>query len=147
MIKLDKVNQYLEEQGYGSFSRLSNKLGISKEALRLIISGETKNPGVYTIAKIAEILNCSIEELIGNRTPKLMPTLYSANSHYNKKLFLDVCNYVVNFISEKLKKDDPNIKLDVIIDTIDAIYDYSYKKNPKILDIQFANWYCQNSFL
>jgi transcriptional regulator with XRE-family HTH domain len=147
-MKLDKLNKYVEERGYGGISQLSSKLGISKEALRLIINGETKNPSVYTMAKIAEVLDCSIEELIG-KSPKLtsLPTLHSVNAHYNKKLFMDVCNYVVNFIAEKLKPDDSNIKLGIIIDAIDAIYDYSYKTNPKVLDIQFANWYCQNSFL
>jgi hypothetical protein len=44
-------------------------------------------------------------------------------------------------------KDSLDIKLNKITDSIEAIYDYSYKKNPKLLDTQFADWYCQNSFL
>ena len=35
-MKLYKLTQYLEEQGHGSISQLSSKLGISKEVLRQI---------------------------------------------------------------------------------------------------------------
>jgi transcriptional regulator with XRE-family HTH domain len=146
-MKLDKLSQYIEELGYGGISRLSSELGISKEALRLIINGETKNPSVYTMAKIAEILNCTIDELIG-RTPKASSSqLHSVNISFDKKLFLDVCNFVTKFISDKLKDKNSDIKLDVVINVIDAIYDYSYKKSPQELDKQFADWYCSNYFL
>lgn len=144
MIKLDKLNQYVEEHGHGSLSRLSTKLGISKQALRSLINGETKNPSIDTVVKIAKILNCSIEELIG-KSSKLphLSTLHSANTNYDKELFFNVINYIENFISEKFKRDNYNLKLGVIIDVIDAVYDYSYRKNPRILDAQFADWYCQ----
>lgn len=144
MIKLDKLNQYVEERGHGSLSQLSTKLGISKQALRSLINGETKNPSIDTVAKIAEILNCSIEELIG-KSSKLphLPSLHSINTNYEKELFFNVVSYIENFISEKFKGENSNLKLGVIIDTIDAVYDYSYRKNPRILDTQFADWYCQ----
>ena len=48
-----------------------------------------------------------------------------------------------NFISTNLKGNNSHIKVGEIIDVIDTLYDYSYKKDSKILDTQFANWYCQ----
>ena len=63
-----KLTQYVENHGYGGLTHLSSKIGISKEQLRLIIAGKTKNPSVYTVAKIAEVLECSIEELIGKKS-------------------------------------------------------------------------------
>jgi transcriptional regulator with XRE-family HTH domain len=147
-MKLYKLTQYLEEQGHGSISQLSSKLGISKEVLRQIFNGTTKNPSVHIMAKIAEEFNCSIEELIGKSSRiSSMPTINPNSTHYDKKLLLDASNYVINFISEKINKDSLDIKLNKITDSIEAIYDYSYKKNPKLLDTQFADWYCQNSFL
>ncbi len=142
-MKVNKLNQYVQDQGYGGLSQLAEKLGISKETLRLIVNGKVKNPSVYTMAKIAEVLDCSIEELIGKAT-KLSGSsqLHSFNANYNKKLFLDVCNYVTKFISEKFNDNSSDIKFEAVIDAIDAVYDFSYK-NSQTLGIKFAEWYCQ----
>lgn len=145
-----KLTQYVENHGYGGLTHLSSKIGISKEQLRLIIAGKTKNPSVYTVAKIAEVLECSIEELIGKNDPTKYNTLHqlhSADALYKKKLFLAVCDYVVKYLSDHTLS---NIKFYNVIRAIDTIYDYSTKKtNQPIegsLDIEFAKWYCQ-SFL
>jgi transcriptional regulator with XRE-family HTH domain len=141
----DNLAKKMDEKGDGfRCSVLSRKTGIPHETILQILKGNTKNPGVFTIAKIADELSCSIDELIG-RTPKTttLTTLHSANANYDENLFSNVCDYVINLVKEKLKQDNSNIKLSTIIDIIDSIYDYSYKKNHKAFDTQFADWYCQ----
>lgn len=145
----DNLAKKMDEKGDGfRCSVLSRKTGIPHETILQILKGNTKNPGVFTIAKIADELGCSIDELVG-RTSKAdsLSILHSANTNFDENLFSDVCDYVINLVKEKLKKDDSNIKLKIIIDIIDSIYDYSYKKNPKVLDTQFADWYCQTYFV
>ena len=45
----------------------AKKIGLSRETLTQILLGHTKNPGVYTLAKIADALQISIDELIGRK--------------------------------------------------------------------------------
>jgi len=46
------------------------KVGITEEALSHILTGKVKNPRVYTVAKMAKVLGCSVDELIGRDTAK-----------------------------------------------------------------------------
>lgn len=47
-----------------SVSVLSKKSSLSIRTIQKIEKGEIKNPGVYTIKKIAQVLGVSIENLI-----------------------------------------------------------------------------------
>lgn len=45
-------------------SELSRKTGISRVAISNILNKKQKNPRIDTLKKIAEALNCKIEDLI-----------------------------------------------------------------------------------
>ena len=61
----DNLARKIEEKGDG-FRRsvLSRKTGVPHETISQILRGSSRNPGVYTIAKLADALNCSIDELV-----------------------------------------------------------------------------------
>jgi len=50
---------------------LAHQIGIAPEYLRQLYSGRTKSPGLDVIRRMAEVLGCSITELIQDRGPVL----------------------------------------------------------------------------
>lgn len=50
-------------------SLIAEKTGLSRQAVTNILNGKQKNPKVQTLEKIAEVLNCSVDEL-RNRTKR-----------------------------------------------------------------------------
>lgn len=43
---------------------IANKTGLSRVAITNILNGKQKNPKIQTLEKIAEVLDCSVNELI-----------------------------------------------------------------------------------
>lgn len=59
----DKLNQILEERNI-SVNRLAKEADIPVSNIYKILDKKNLNPGVYTVKRIAEYLNVTIEELI-----------------------------------------------------------------------------------
>lgn len=49
-----------------TISKLSDQSNIPEDTIKSIRSGKTKNPGIQTIIRLADALDCSIDELIGH---------------------------------------------------------------------------------
>ena len=127
----------MKEQGEGfRCSDLSRKTNIPHDTILQILKGNTKNPGINTVAKIAKALNSSIDELVGN-IPK--------NPLYNVKiedtnLFIEI----VSFITEEIKKDVYVFDSSDFFKTVLSIYSYSIEQ--KKIDAKFASW-CIKTYL
>lgn len=116
-------------------ARFSKKIGLSKETLMQILMGNTKNPGIYTMAKIADALNVSLDNLIGRHTPNL-PSPISKVTVKNLTLLEEVVSYVVTAI-----KPSNKIDMEKFLNCIREVYRFSCKKNA--LEKDFANWYIE----
>ncbi|MCI6676295.1 MAG: helix-turn-helix transcriptional regulator [Clostridiales bacterium] len=51
-----------------TISKLSDQSNIPEDTIKSIRSGKTKNPGIQTIIRLADSLDCSIDELIGHHS-------------------------------------------------------------------------------
>lgn len=59
-----KLKEVSEERGW-TFYVLAKHAGVPLTTLLHIVDGSTKNPGVYTVIRLCEALEMSLEELIG----------------------------------------------------------------------------------
>jgi transcriptional regulator with XRE-family HTH domain len=123
-------------------SVLSRKSGISEEVISQILKGNTKNPGVFTIAKLAAVLDCTIEELLQNnhKTSKT-PSLPIEKKEWNPTLFKDCTQEIIKFLDQKNKKLDFNQALFIISET----YLYFLGKNSNKVDKEFIAWFIEHS--
>ena len=134
MIK-DALARKMQEKGEGyRWSDLSRETKIPSQTLRQIGDGTTLDPGVHKIAKIAQALECSIDELIGV-LPKAPPKEIDIQ---NLPLFLEI----MTFIQKHLRHHTQTINSSNIVNAIVSIYSYSAPKNK--IDIEFADWYIKN---
>lgn len=59
----DKLNRILKERNI-NVHQISRGAGVNHENVYKILKEENKNPGVYTVKKIADYLGVTIDELL-----------------------------------------------------------------------------------
>ncbi len=136
-----------------SVSELERRAGLKQSAIHNILHGRSKNPSIDTIRGIAQELNCSIEELIGEESISNLqqiskshdldllgsdPVEVQEDTHWNAELFISAIQ-VINSIIER-----NNLKLPrkQILASVDEVYKYSIGISEDI-DKRFAEWIIQ----
>ncbi len=109
-------------------SALSRKSGLGEHALSEILNGSTKDPGVYSVAKIADVLKCSVDELISQE----------ADEHDQKEVRLALAKSCVIAVIDLLRQQESTISLDQFLSVLVEVYVYCLDKNLKTVDIKFA---------
>jgi transcriptional regulator with XRE-family HTH domain len=141
-----------------SVSELERRAGLKQSTVQNILHGRSKNPSIETIKCIAQELNCSIEELIGeivfsgaSDNASSSPGLKAASpsttglaegrfgaeeeSSWNADLFIKAIITVQTILDKK------NIKLPKkqILASVEEVYKYSIGISEDI-DRRFAEW-------
>lgn len=63
-MEIGKSIQYiLEKKGIKAY-KMAKEVGISQGNIYDILNGKNKNPGVYTVKKIADYLGVTVDEII-----------------------------------------------------------------------------------
>lgn len=59
----EKMQYFMKEKGIKAY-KMAKEVGIGQGYIYDILNGKNKNPGVYTVKKIADYLCVSIDELL-----------------------------------------------------------------------------------
>ncbi len=128
----------LAEKGDG-FKRsvLSRKSGVTEATLYQIVTGIIKNPGVFTVAKIADALDCSMDELLERR----------AFLHGTEEMILkpDLFQSCVLTTLDLLRQKNQTLNITNCWQMISGIYAYCLSKNLETVDTEFANGFVENA--
>ncbi|GBQ04984.1 helix-turn-helix domain-containing protein [Saccharibacter floricola] len=62
-----EITRRMEEKGIGQ-KRLALEADLKETYVRDILKGKSKRPDVFSIGRLAQVLGCSIEELVGLST-------------------------------------------------------------------------------
>ncbi|NRA89556.1 MAG: helix-turn-helix transcriptional regulator [Simkaniaceae bacterium] len=120
-----------------SVSEAERLAGLRISALRNILRGQSKNPSVEILSKLAALFQCSISELMGE-------SIDIKNKHFqtqidNFEFFVDFSNFVKTFCEEKhvmlSYKKFSNIQSES--------YDYTVENKLKTMDKNFTKWLLQ----
>ncbi len=129
-------------------SSVEKKSGLKVSAVRNILAGKSTNPGIETLVAIAEILECSADDLLGieSKNPFSSPTKghtkKATESHaWNSDLYKDALQVVDKLLAER------NISLNVeqVLNIIKEVYLYSISGNDFKADKKFAKWVIENN--
>ncbi len=125
-----------------NLSSFENNAGLKRNVIYNILYDKSKNPTIENVVKIAEALNCSIDELLGREEYfKNYIKNHRSEIEYNAKLFNEIRETVNNYIENN---KIPKISLGDIFYLIEEIYEYSRNSNDGILDEKFALWILKN---
>jgi transcriptional regulator with XRE-family HTH domain len=123
-----------------SIYALEKKAGLKRSAVRNIIQGFSKKPGAEVLLAIAQILECTVEDLAGSthhnhpvhiETPS---TIRKAQHTWDESLFLDS----IAVVSKCL--DNKDTTLEQMLPIILEAYKYSIGKNSNKADVDFVKW-------
>ncbi len=133
----------IESYDHLNKAKFAESIGLQADAIKKITSGATQNPGIKTIVAIANKLGCSIDDLVGH-TPKKTTTteIVSKDLELNEDLFNSSISYIYNYIN----KHNLCPKIGEFLYILDSIYDYSFRRNLKQPDLEFANWIISATF-
>ncbi|MBP9752191.1 MAG: helix-turn-helix transcriptional regulator [Proteobacteria bacterium] len=126
-------------------SELERKAGLSSTSVRKILLGNSQNPTLETLKAIADVFDCSLDELVGRR---ILEESNSAADDFIKKtdlkteLFLDIVHKSCECACQK----NQQLKLNDFIDFILQAYKYCLMKKNGIVDNEFIDWYFNETF-
>lgn len=128
-----------------SIRDLEHQAGLQSNAIHNILSDRSKNPTIDTVLKIANILECSVDEMLGREGFVEKPnTAGKFDTTFDLCLFQSVCNYVMQFIEiNNLGK----LVLSDVIYCVEEIYKYCLNTKSKIFDQNFAQWFLNQKLI
>ncbi|OJW55225.1 MAG: hypothetical protein BGO67_00520 [Alphaproteobacteria bacterium 41-28] len=115
-------------------SDLEKLAGLKMSAVRNIMLGKTKHPKAETLRAIAEVLGCSISDLLGKETQKEEANASPKVVH--PQLLLEAAQSLVSL----LEQEGADLTLDQACLIIKETYAYSTQNESKKVDHQFAKW-------
>lgn len=134
----EKLKQYLEDED-SSVRDFERKAGFQSQAIHNILSDKSKNPKLETILKIADLLDCSLDEIF-ERNVNRYTTLNLTSIDLN--LVTNACNTILDFFkTQNLSK----VPLGDFVRYIYEICEYSNKNNSGTFDKNFAEWFLKNT--
>ena len=120
------------------YSKIERRAGLSRNFIFNIIHDRSKNPGIYSIVKLADALNCSIDELVDRKSIAIKRKILVK---YNPTIMQQVCEYVMSFV----KKNHANeCNAQDVVYAINEIYEYSIDNSKDSIDEAFAKYFCSN---
>lgn len=135
-----KIMEYLEDYD-SSIQAFERKAKLNRNAVYSILTNKSKSPNIETVLKIADALNCSLDDLLERKNFTRKSTQGLFKIQLNISLFMSICSYLSDHI-EQNQIDDSN--LGHIIDSIEEIYKYCLSQEIGVVDKKFATWYIQN---
>jgi len=131
-----KITDHLKKYNL-AISEFERNAGLGNSVVHKILDDKVKSPAIDTIIKIANSLDCPIDELY-NRNQYLKKYLLKSSNgtEYSDDLFRSVCFHVLYFIKvHDLKK----LSLEQMVLSVEEIYKYCLEKNLSNVDKDYAD--------
>ena len=142
-----QIQRKLDEKNL-TVNALEKMAGLKRSAARNILDGYSKKPSAETLKSIADVLGCSVEDLMVPEDAKLtsMPVQSNVASKithpWNEKLYIDS----IKAISKKLADKKLDLKFEQVIQLAGEVYKYSLAKKNEKIDQDFINWLVNKNF-
>jgi transcriptional regulator with XRE-family HTH domain len=137
----EKIQVYLESNGI-KIRDFERNAGLERSTLTNIFRGSSQNPGILSIVKIADAMNCSLDELLDRKEFMSIKKKYK----YSNKLFQECSSFVTHYLIAIPLDHSNNLTTDTVIEYIEEIYNYSADSNLDSIDKRFATWLLNNKF-
>ncbi len=128
-----QIQTHMESKGL-NIRKLEQKAGLGPNAVHAIFSNRIKNPGIYTIKAVADVLGCKVDDLINPNSFCEEEIIIT-----NKLLFGDICKDFCEYINKR------NIELDLVNFTNHISAIYKFLENSGKCDSKFINWYVEQN--
>lgn len=134
MTPLQKNLTYLLKQNNLSIAKAEKLAGLRLSTLRNIIRGQSKNPTLEVLKKIALFFECSVSDL----TEKNMTA--NENEHFLELIDYQTLENFSGVIRETFEKNNMYLTFSKYYKIQKECYEYSIQNNSREIDLKFLKW-------
>jgi len=143
-MKIENIKKQILDRIYLknlSISNLERKAGLKKGTARNIVSNISQNPTIDTLAAIASVLNCKVDDLISSTTTDIN---IKASVEEDYKLEVTLFWEIVEYILSNARDKNISLTLNDTISVIKQAYIFLLTKKNKEIDREFIGWLIDN---
>lgn len=136
-----ELRHRMQDKGI-SANALEKRAGLKPSAVQNILQGKSKRPTALLLQAIANELNCSISDLLGESPNKevgleaMRLDLGKINNSWDSKLYVEA----IQIVEELLTKKKISANKETVLKYAEEIYRYSTESQSGQLDHYFASW-------
>lgn len=122
---------------------LGKKIGIKSSTIYNVINERTKNPTIEVLISIAQALECSVSELIGEEKSliiKPLPKDEFYKNYWNQDLYISA----LSVVSKTLENYQVSFTKEDIDHIIVEVYKYSCRIKQCKADANFCGWFIES---
>lgn len=127
-----------------SILMLEREAGLKNHAVRNILRGKSKRPSADILQAIADVLGCTVKELLENQDAFQDDLSDAQSERLNEsfcypELYFDTVKFVNNLLQQKKSK----ATFQQAITCFEEIYFHSAQKDSSKVDEKFAEWWVE----
>ncbi|MBA3814582.1 MAG: helix-turn-helix transcriptional regulator [Alphaproteobacteria bacterium] len=133
-----RIKNYLDATGL-SVSALERNAGLKINVARNILRGQSKRPTAETLQAIANVMECTVQDLLGVKKESFTSKQPDDGSSLleDPEIFFESVQSTLKVISGNQYK--LTVKQTTMI--IEEVYAYSMKKSPPHVEMDFVEWF------
>ena len=119
---------------------LEKKAGLGQNSVRSILEGISKNPRTKVLLAIADVLECSLTDLLEKENKNSSLSNPSPSSLSSYKWDLDLYIQSCQTVNEYIDQHNMTLSTEKVIKAILDVYEFSFKSDPPEVDPKFCSW-------
>lgn len=127
-----------------SVASLEKEAGLKTHAVRNILRGKSKKPSAEILQAVSDVLGCSVKDLLEDQdlfseeqNDFIADSEFLNENYEYPKLLLETTQFVNDYISE----NQYEFTNQQVIKSIEEIFLYSLKKDPRKVDQTYGRWF------
>lgn len=126
-----------------SVSMLEREAGLKTHAVQNILRGKSKKPSAELLQAIADVLGCTIKELLSSPDIFHEEELVRSKKEVLEALYdqPEILEKIIQLVNKKAQERQSYLTNYQILNCIQEVYLHSLQKEPPHIDQEFVDWY------
>ncbi len=139
-----RLRDYLDNSAI-SVAELERKAGLKINVARNVLKGQSKKPTVETLQALANVLGCTVHDLLEGRTDSAPSESRSLQANLPELDHPEILRQSLQCILKIVtgSKEALTVKQTLLI--LEEVYAYSIKKDPANVDPAFVKWFIERT--
>lgn len=119
---------------------VERRAGLNRSALSNILRGKSKNPTLHTLKSIAEVLNCSLSDLVDFPDQEQLPNSPTPKPNLIYPLIVPLFDETTKVVVGCFNNINFEPNLDQFLNCLKRVYTYALEGGENKVDVKFAEW-------
>lgn len=137
-----RIKNYLDATGL-SVSALERKAGLKINVARNILSGQSKKPNAETLQAIANVMECTVQDLLGVKKESFASNMRPLDDGSPLLEYPQILNESLQCTLQIIRENDYKLTVKQTLTIVEEVYAYSMKKSPPHIEKDFVEWFTQ----